>query len=307
MPFTVQLSGSTELNDSLIQAFDQNFIVAYGQNNVMNALVQYKKQIGATSIKLPRFARIGSFTTPLDEYSDVTSTGLADTSVIITPSQYGGVVTTTELAELQSNGTANLAAAATVGISLGETEDKLALAALDLSSNVIVANGKTSSNILATDVANVAFLNKMYNALARTSVPKINDAYVMVAHDDVIADLRADTNAGSWTDVTKYSDPSQVINGEMGMFRGFRIVRDNFATRVGAGASSLVPMYNSYFLGFNGLGKAISQESHGTITGPYDKLARFVNFGWKGTFGYKIVEQQAVYVGQSASSVGSLS
>jgi N4-gp56 family major capsid protein len=153
-------------------------------------------------------------------------------------------------------------------------------------------------------VASDVFLNYFYNKLARASVPMIDGSYIMVAHDDVIADLREATGTGSWVDVSKYSTPETVLKNEVGMYKGFRVVRDNnasFADQTGAGT---VDLYNSYFFGFNALGKATSQEGRMVATGPFDKLNRFVNLGWYEVSAYGIIDQDALWLGKSASSKG---
>lgn len=304
MAFTTNLSTTTQVDDSIIQAYDASFILAYGQNNVMDQLVQYGEDIGAKSITLPRYARLSVATTPLVETDDVVSSALADTGIVLTPAEYGNVVTTTKLASLQTGGKADLAAAQVVGINHGETMDVLAIQALDAGTNSYIIGGTAEGSVAAGQVASGAFLNYFYNKLARGNVPMINGSYVMVAHDDVIADLRADTAVGSWQDVVKYATPETALVNEVGMYKGFRVIRNNHATYVDQTGAGLVDVYNSYFLGFNALGKATSQPGRMVATGPFDKLARFVNLGWYEVSQYKIIEQTAAWVGRCASSVG---
>lgn len=304
MPFTVNLSGTAQVDDSLITAYDQAFLVAYGQDNVMDQFVQYRQEIGAKAIELPRFSRLGLATTPLDEVEDVTSSALSDTKVVLTPQEYGNVVTTTKLANLQTGGKADLAAAQLVGINWAQTMDKLAILALDQSTNVRVVGGKAEGSVLATDVADRSFLNFMYNKLARANVPMIDGMYVAVLHDDVIHDLREGSGAASWTDVSKYATPENVLRNEVGMYAGFRIIRDNQATFGDQTGAGTVDLYNGYFFGFNALGKATSSPGRLVASGPFDKLGRFVNLGWHEASAYKIIEQDAIWVGKCASSVG---
>ena len=102
--------------------------------------------------------------------------------------------------------------------------DKLAILAMDASTNSYIIGGTAEGSVADTQVASDTFLNYFYNKLARASVPMIDGAYVMVAHDDVIADLREATVAGSWTDVSKYATPETVLRNEVGMYKGFRAV-----------------------------------------------------------------------------------
>ena len=304
MAFTLNITDTTAVDSSIVLAYDQSFIVATGQNQVLEQFAEWKVDIGAKSISLPKFSRLGLATTPLTETDDVTSSALSDVEILLTPKEYGQVVTTSSLAALQTGGKANLAAATLVGINAGQTQDKLAMLALDASTNQYIIGGTAEGSVTAGQVASGVFLNTMYNKLARASVPMINGAYVMIAHDDVIADLRADATVGSWQDVVKYALPGEALINEVGMYKGFRVIRQNNATFADQTGAGLVDIYNSYFLGANGLGKATSHEIEMRMTGPFDKLGRFANLGWYGVFEYKIIDSDAVWVGRTASSVG---
>ena len=132
----------------------------------------------------------------------------------------------------------------------------------------------------------------------------IGGEYVLVAHDDVIADLREATAVGSWVDVSKYATPETVLRNEVGMYKGFRVVRNNDATITADAGAGAVDTYNSYVLGANALGLATSKVPGMVATGPFDKLARFVNLGWYGVFSYGIVDTDAVFKIVTASSKG---
>jgi N4-gp56 family major capsid protein len=302
--FTTTMSTTATLDDSIVLAYDQSFLVAVGQENVMDSLVSRKVEVGAKSINFTKYNRLALATTPLTETDDLVSEAVTDSSVILTPAEYGNVVTKTSLASLQSGGKIDMAIPQLVGINAATTKDKLAVLALDASSNVYVVGGKAEGSVLATDVASRTFLGYFYNKLARAGVPKFNGDYVAVLHDDIIADLRADTTNGSWIDVNKYSNVTEIVSGEVGMYAGFRIVRNNQATFADQTGAGLIDLYNCYFMGQNALGLAESRQVGMTFTGPFDKLGRFVNVGWYGAFQYKIVDTDAVWVGKCASSVG---
>lgn len=305
MPFVANMSGSTELDNSAVLAFEQAFLVSAGQDNVMDQLAQFRQQIGAKSVEMTKFARLAKATTPLGEYDDAGRATMADTQILFTPAEYGQAVTTTKLANLQSGGKVDLAAAQVVGINAGSTTNQLAVNALNASSNVIF-NGTagTEAGLAAGDVMTPQFMNRIYNKLARANIQKIDGMYVAVLHDDQIHDLRNATGAGSWQDLAKYTDGVTPLRNEVGMISGFRIVSNNdivFADQSGAGT---VDAYRGLFLGANALGKAESSALRLTITGPFDALGRFINIGWHWVGTYGIVDTDAVYVGVTSSSVG---
>lgn len=306
MAFTTNLSGTAQVDDSVIALYDKAFITEVGQNDVMDPFVTIRKQIGAKSIQFPRYTQLALATTPLNETEDLTSVALGDSAILLTPVEYGNVVTTTQLASLQTGGVVDLAAAQLVGQNLAATSNALASAALLASSNVITPGDVAQASLASTDIISQPFLNRLYNKLARkgNGIATIGGSYVLFAHDDVINDLRNDVGAGSWIDVSKYSNAQQVFANEVGMFKGFRIVRNNYLAGVDQAGAGTVDLYPIVALGFNGLGKAVSKESGMVATGPFDKLARFANLGWHGVFKYGIVEADAVWVGYVASSLG---
>lgn len=304
MAFTTVLTDSVAISPTAVTAYDRSFIVANTQADVMDQFVQFKQDIGAKAVVFPRFGSLAVATTPLTEGNDLTSVALVDQAVTFTPAEYGNVVTRTSLASLQTGGVVDVAAATVVGINMAETRNALATQALAASSNQFYINGKTDATLATSDIITQAFMNQAYNKLARANIPTLGESYVMVAHDDVIADLRDDVGVGSWIDVSKYSSPETVLRNEVGMYKGFRVIRNNHAVGINQSGGGFVDDYPVYFMGFNALGKAISKEEGMVATGPFDKLARFVNLGWYGVFNYGIVEQNAVWVGHVASSLG---
>ena len=292
------------LDDSIVLAYAQSFLIGAGQDQNMDSLATIEENIGAKSIQISKYPRMTPVTSSLTETDDPASVALTDSSIVLTPAEYGNVASVTNLVKLQSGGKAQMAAMQLAGINAGQSQDKLAIAALDASSNTFIIGGTAAGSVASTQVASRVFVNTAYNKLSRLNVPTIGGNYVMVAHDDVINDLRADTNAGSWISVNQYQNSVEVMNNEIGMFSGFRVVRNNFATYADQTGTGTVDLYNCYFVGMNGLGKAVSAPVGLKVTGPFDKLGRIVNIGWYGVFAYSIVDTDAVWVGQCASSVG---
>jgi len=305
MAFTTNLTGTAQVDDSIVLEFDSQFIIAAAQEHVMDQFVSYKRMIDAKSIEFPKYAQLALATTPLVETDDVVSEALVDEKILIQPQEYGNVVTTTKLANLQTGGTADLAAARLVGMNAGRTSDKLAILEAEQSTNELTPGGVAEGALTASDIMSVTFLNELYNKLARASIQPLSQGmYVAVMHDDVIHDLRNSSGAGSWQDINKYTDPSEILMNEVGQIAGFKIVRDNNITVNADAGDALVDTYHSICMGFNALGKAESKPTSIVASGPFDKLGRFVNLGHYGVFEYGIVDQDALYLGTTASSVG---
>ena len=126
----------------------------------------------------------------------------------------------------------------------------------------------------------------------------------MIAHDDVIHDIREQSGANSWIDAHKYALPEALLRNEVGMYKGFRVIRDNLSTIVVDEGVANADVYHSYCVGFNALGYAVSHDIEMRATGPFDKLGRFVNLGWYGCLKYQVIEEQALVLLKSCSSVG---
>lgn len=269
MPFTTNLTGTTEVDSSTVLAYEQGVLVASGQAQILEPFVQIKADIGAKSIGFTRYGRLALATTPLSETDDVVSAALSDSDVILTPKEYGNAVTTTKLASLQTGGRVDIAKATLVGINMGATQDALIIAALNASTNS-TAGGVTGVK-----------LDAAYSRLAAKSVASFeNGTYAFITSEADIAVLR---NEPGFTEVAKYASAEGVLRNEVGFYKGFRILRHQ-----GVAAGS------GFGIGFNSLGKAVSQEPGLVITAGGDKLNRFVNMGWYGVFEYKIVDADAV-------------
>lgn len=305
--FTTNMSDTVALGDSIVQEYLTQFIVSHGQNNVMDQFVEMNEDIGAKSITLTKYDRLTVQTAALTEKEDPAGEAMVDTAVVLTPAEYGNVVTKTKLAELQTGGKASLGAVSLAAINMAESENKLATLALEATTNIRLADAAASEGaITASNIMDTAELDYIYNKMSRANVPvhPVTGAYVAFMHDDVIHDLRTGSAAGSWMDVNKYALPGEALKNEVGMFKGFHIVRNNHALLNADGGSTTVDTYHSSFMGFNGLGKAVSENPALVMTGPFDKLARFVNIGWYGVFQYKIIDTDAVWKVVSASSIG---
>lgn len=297
MPFTANMTGTVQVDDSIREEFTTDFIVEYNQANVMDQFVQFHQEIGAKSISMPRFSKLAAAVSPLTEDEDAASVAMSDSEILFTPKEYGNVITTTALADLQTGGRSSRGAVQLIGKNMAESRNAIATAALEATSNVLFGGDATDAATLeAGDVMTGALLNKIYNKLARANVPTLDGGlYVAFLHDDVIADLRASSAQGSWEDLNKYNDQMVALKNEVGIYKGFRIVRNNHASIADGVGVGGVDAYTSTFMGYNGLGLAESQVPELRAMGPFDKLGRFVNVGWYGVYEYKIVEPDAVF------------
>lgn len=306
MAFTINLTTTAEVDDSIVTEYDTEFRLAFEEMGSAAQFSSLRRDIAAKSISLPKYEHLEIDTTPLDEQNDVDSEALVDSAVLVTPKEYGKVITRTSLSSLQTGGMVDRAAARVVGINAGRTMNKLAIEAMDASTNIIYTSGTDLVSTAANDIMTATFLGKAYNKLSRKSVPTIaGGSYVLLVHDDVAHDLREGSGANSFIDAHKYALPEALLKNEIGMYKGFRIVIDNLCTiEADAGVGGTVDVYSSYAIGFNAFGNGESQPVEMRATGPFDKLARFLNLGWYACVEYKIIDNDALWIIKSSSSVG---
>ena len=303
--FTTNMTGVAAADDGIVLAYDQAFLLAVAETSMMDQFCTIKSDINAKSITMTKYAQLAAATTALTDKEELDGVALVDSAITLTPLEFGNAVTTTRLANLQNAGKVDVAAAQLVGLNAARTQNSLAIVAAEASSNTLTVDGGAEGNLLATDVMTVAFMNKLYNKLARASVPYLEGGqYVAVMHDDVIHDLRNAVGAGSWTDVQKYTNADTVFRNEVGSIGGFRIVRNNDVTIHANAGDTNVDTYDTICLGANGLGKAVSQNVGMTLVEGGDKLGRFVHLGWYGVFAYGIVDTDACWTGTCAASLG---
>jgi N4-gp56 family major capsid protein len=304
--FTSTMTDSTSVGDSILSLWNQATLFEAAAELVTDQLATVRVAANAGTIYFPRFGQMANVTSALTNKEDVTSVEITDTAVSILPLEYGAAVTTTKKANLASDGRLDSAATRLVGQNMGSSMDKLAITKLEaFSTTVIYPNAATAaSNISTSDVLDKTFANRLYNKLSRKNIPALKDGmYFGVAHEDCLFDLRNEVGAGSWVDVNKYSNATTVLRNEVGMFGGIRWLRSKNVT-VTANSNGTIDTYKVNVLGFNALGKAVSEEPHIVISGPFDKLLRFVNVGWFGVFEYGVVDTDNMVQGICASSVG---
>lgn len=299
--FTPNMSGTAELDNSAVLEFDQRVLIGIGQENVMDQFATYVQDIGAKSIAITKYPRVAADESSLLEREAMASTAMTDAEILFTPVEYGFNVTLTTASMVQSAGKTLRGAVSVVAKNAAEKLDRLAIAALNSSSNVIF-NGTagTEAGVAVGDICNAAFMQKMYNKLSRNSVPKLQGGYyIAVLHADQVSDLQQDSG---WIDVAKYANAMAVLNNEMGIFKGFRVVTDNFVKVADQSGSGTVDVYRGLFFGANALGKVASQPLATFVQPANDPGQRFWYAGWKAFLKYGIVDADAVFIGGTASS-----
>jgi N4-gp56 family major capsid protein len=265
------------LSDSVVDLMNQAVIVSGNSYNKIDAYATIRQDDMANSIAFTVFSRMAAATTPLTDGTEAASTTMTDTKVSLTMAEYGAVITSTSLANIATAGKADLASAELVGVNLGETTDKLGLAAVEAGTSSTAA--ATSGTLAAAD------LRAAYTKLANNGIAKFPDGrYVAFVNPSQVSDIK-----GDYISIAQNTDIGQATSGVVGALEGFTIVEDSNVT---AGTVSC--------FGMNALGKAVASAPSLRVVDGSDNLGRTVNVGWYGVMKYGVIDQNALEVITSA-------
>ena len=88
-------------------------------------------------------------------------------------------------------------------------------------------NGKTSrAQLTKADKLDRNIFFKVAAYLKKMHVPKIDGSYVAIIHPSCSADIMM---SEGWIDITKYKNPEQIYEGEIGKIAGIRFVESSNA------------------------------------------------------------------------------
>lgn len=303
-------AGSGQLTNQVLTAYNRSAYFALRSNVVFDQFATVKAgnlTSPGNPVRFNLWDDMSVATTALSETVDVDARGLSDSTVTVTPAEYGDAVLLTirlrtddfligfdsDVADLLNYGMVN-------------TLDKLAVTAIDgAGTEVIHTNATAETDIIAADDLTVALVRQQRAKLDGSSVlPWDGSSFAGVIHPDVSYDLKSETGDGSWTATAQYSDASRIWNGEIGTFDGVRFIVTPRATISDGGGSGTVDTYSSYFFGKEFLAKAESIPPHMVLGPVTDKLMRFQPLGWHFYLGYSGFRSAALRRVITASTIG---
>jgi N4-gp56 family major capsid protein len=169
-----------------------------------------------------------------------------------------------------------------------KASDKLAWNAVDYIENTLGALLLTAPAL--TPTAGVTGGAKgavdIVTLMKRRDVPTFSDGtYHGFATPEVLGKIMTETGELGWTDTKKYANPSDLLNGEVGTFRGIRWCETN---RIGNEASMKVVVTGpeAYVAGDY---QTIEAYRVGRGGDHADPLAQRAIMGWKGMMGFTLI------------------
>ena len=284
-------TGSTTLTAEMKTFYDMTLIDEATSNLVHDQFGQ-KRPIpanGGKTIEFRKFAPLAKATTPLTEGVTPDGKSLSVSTITATVAQYGDFVTQTDILELTSLDNTILEATKLLGRQAGLTLDTIVRNVMQSGTNVtycpkIGADGTetavTSRSALdETCQLTVDVVQQVVAKLRAQNAPTIGGKYVAIIHPFVAYDLMRDKE---WIDAHKYSNPTNLYEGEIGEIAGVRFVQTTEAKIYEGG------VFGSLFLGEGaygvteitggGLQTIVKQKGSAGTADPLDQRS---SVGWK--------------------------
>jgi len=302
MAWDANTTTSTQIDNTQVALFADLVYLAAGPNLVLEQLVQVRQPINGSANTYSKYPLLTVQTSALTEANDATSEQYTDDYVTVTPLEYGNVITRSLVASLKTGGKLDEAAARAVGQNAGASQEYLAAASLvGLTPYATVyPNSVTAAAGLSNlDVMDRKFVNKIRNKLSRRGTPTaIGTNYILVVHPDNLSDLTQDVQ------LMEIAVPEAIKQGFVGMLDGFMIYASAATNIITANSAGTIDSYKTVGFGADVLIKNTSKDTAVTITGPFDKLGRFLTLGWYGVYAYGILDANNAVHGVCASSFG---
>lgn len=236
---------------------------------------------------------------PLTESVPPVGKDLSMNQISVVLVQYGDFTKISDIAEFLADFSLQNQAGEVLGIQASETIDNTVMNVLGAGTNVVYGDGTVAARNLVTSTMKftttlitrgVRFLERN-NVMKFGSKPVIGNAYALIIHPDVAADIRLDPN---FIQAVNYSSPDpsnpdrgDLFTGELGFWMGARLISTTTAPIYGAAGAAGIDVYGSLLYGMGAYG--VSELSSGLQTyikdsGPQDTsnpLNQYSTVGWK--------------------------
>lgn len=165
---------------------------------------------------------------------------------------------------------------------------------------VIYAGGKTSRSTLAAgDLATKAEVIKATKYLRSSNAagarPFMGQYYAGIIHPQVMGDLMANTQTGSFVDIGRYTDVDGLREGRAGDFYGVRFMETAYQNFF----NSTVPVFPTTILSEDAFGWGYFQEPQAMLVSTPDSnnpLNLYTSISGKVTLGATLFEDQVGYI-----------
>jgi N4-gp56 family major capsid protein len=284
----MSIQNTTGLSNLVSQYYDKKLLMNFYPNLVLYSLAQKRpipKGSGST-INFHKIAKLSEVTTPLVEGVAPAEDSLTATRPTATIKQYGNYILISDLLELTAIDPILDDAMKELGKQAALSMDSLCRIELDADCDNLYAGDNAALTGVGTDDPLTA--REILRGRVSMQINDVMDEAVLVAHPICMFDLKADTAAGGWMEVSKYlKKESQIMKGEEGKLFNVRIVSSSNINSTSDGTESSADVYSN-LLCTKGCFGAVELDSKGVKTmivprkaSIADPLAQVNSVGWK--------------------------
>ena len=224
-------TGVAELDDSVKTKYQSDYLLAAAYKSVWSQFVDWDKIVegqGGSSFEFVAYEEMDSDDTgaKLPEKDDITATAITDSSVSVTPYEYGRRVELTPLMRFQSHVKTREATAKLVGNNMMNTVERAIRRGVLGGTNTYMP----SNNVLRTgldttsDKVSFTFLSQLVSMAHSMGIEPIGQEYVAVIHPALEPDIIGLTEVKG----IGYNYPEPLYKGEMARFMGIRFIRSPY-------------------------------------------------------------------------------
>lgn len=292
----VNHTGSASLSAEMKTFYDMTLIDEASANLVHDQFAQKKPipQGSGKTIEFRKYAPLAKALTPLTEGVTPDGKALSVSKVEATVSQFGDFVELTDMLDMTAIDNNVVEATKLLGKQAGLTLDSITRDILQAGTNVtfcpkVAADGTetevtTRSGLDLTSQLTVKVLMQVVAKLRAQNAPTINGKYVAIVHPYVAYDLMRDPE---WLDAYKYTNATNLYEGEIGEIAGVRFVQTSEAKIYKDGTNAVFGTlifgegaYGVTEITGGGLQTFVKQLGSG---GTSDPLNQRSTVGWKAT------------------------
>ena len=177
-----------------------------------------------TTVQFTFNSEMAVATTALTDGTDITPVAMADSTVVVTPLEYGNGVELTAKAEATAFYHLNPVAANVVGWNAGLSVDTLASNAAIAGTKVVYGAGTSRATVTKAGVIDGSDIRRARAYLAGKNVQTFGGTFKGIIHPDAAYDLTGGTGGTNWSDPHVYSSPEGIFNGVIGTFQGVQFM-----------------------------------------------------------------------------------
>ena len=244
---------------------------------------------GGKTIEFRKFAPLAKALTPLTEGVTPDGKSLTVTAITATVSQYGDFITQSDVLELTALDNTILEATKLLGRQAGATLDTVVRNVMQSGTNVtycpkVAADGTETAVTSRTGLDNtcqltVKVVQQVVAKLRGQNAPTIGGKYVAIIHPYVAYDLMRDPE---WIDAHKYTNVTNLYEGEIGEIAGVRFVQTTEAKVYSGGVFGTLIFgegaYGVTEITGGGLQTIVKQKGSAGTADPLDQRS---SIGWK--------------------------